>query len=588
MAAIETTSDSLLALDIGAITTRALFFDVVDGQYHFIAAGSAPTTASAPFHNVMEGVHMALDELRAITGRPLLGHDQNLIIPSTPAGEGVDALSVVLSAGAPIRTIIMGLLDDVSIASARHLLQSSYVQVVETFTLSDRRKLEDRLDAILRLRPDLIVIVGGTEKGASLSVRRMLDPLRLALPLIPEMQRPHLLYAGNSALQEEIQTIFKDVAPVHVAPNVRPSLSTEDLEGAQIVLSNAVTHLRIQRMGGVETLHTWAGGGVFPAASAYGRMIRFLSQEDTTKGVLGVDVGVSATTVSAAFQGHLYAGVYPALGLGPQLAGLLSQDPYEKLAPWLSANLTPEYVRAYAFNKSLYPGIVPITEEDAAIEQAIATYALRQAAILSAQNIASRQKMNTGQTSGGALLPQVEPIIATGGPFTHTNNPGRVLLTLLDGIQPLGITTILLDRYNLTTLLGAAASTNPVLAIQAMTSNIFTRLALVVSPVSNARLNTPILRVHLRDNESGEESHLDVKSGNLVVLPLSPGRRAALRLQPLYRADIGLGPGRKAAYEVAGSLLGIVIDARGRPYRPHKDPARRDEIYKKWLWNLGH
>ncbi len=41
-------AESVLAIDIGSLNTRTLLFDVVDGQYHFIASSTAPTTATAP------------------------------------------------------------------------------------------------------------------------------------------------------------------------------------------------------------------------------------------------------------------------------------------------------------------------------------------------------------------------------------------------------------------------------------------------------------------------------------------------------------------------------------------------------------
>ncbi|MBK8794150.1 MAG: glutamate mutase L, partial [Holophaga sp.] len=49
------TAESLLAIDIGTINTRVALFDVVEGAYRFIAAGSAPTTVYAPYRNVTEG-----------------------------------------------------------------------------------------------------------------------------------------------------------------------------------------------------------------------------------------------------------------------------------------------------------------------------------------------------------------------------------------------------------------------------------------------------------------------------------------------------------------------------------------------------
>lgn len=586
MAAIETTSDSLLALDIGAITTRALFFDVVNGQYRFVAAGSAPTTAGAPFHNVLEGAHMAIDDLQRITGRRLLADDATVIIPSLSPGEGVDGMVTTLSAGAPLKTVVIGLLEDVSVASAHRLVKSIHARLVDTFTLSDRRSLETRLDALLRLRPDLVIVTGGTENGASVSVSRLLEPLRLALRLMPPEERPQILFAGNSALQEKISTIFEDTARVWLAPNVRPALDEEQIAAAHTILARALREHYIRRLSGLQELDAWSGGVTMPAATAQGRMVRFLSLDDPSKGVLAVDMGASSITVTAAFQGRQYLGAYTDLGLGPQAAGVTRGDPHATLLPWLTLPLEADTVRDYVFNKTLQPAALPLTEEETAIEYAMARYALHRAAHRLLRDMYAQ---GTNDTAGvPELFPPIEPIIITGGIFTQTANLGKALLTALDGLQPTGITTILLDRYNLTTALGAAASINPALAVQAMDSTMFIRLGLVVAPISIARPGTPVLKVQLTDNESGETLKGEVKQGGLAVLPLPPGRRGTLRLQPLYRTDIGLGAGRKAAYEVSGSALGIVIDARGRPLRLHKDMARRQEMYKKWLWHLGH
>ena len=75
-------SDSLLAVDVGTVTTRAVLFDVVEGYYRFIASGHAPSTAAAPFKDLSEGVHHAIEDLQRITGHKFLGEDQRLIIPA--------------------------------------------------------------------------------------------------------------------------------------------------------------------------------------------------------------------------------------------------------------------------------------------------------------------------------------------------------------------------------------------------------------------------------------------------------------------------------------------------------------------------
>jgi sugar (pentulose or hexulose) kinase len=45
-------NESILAIDVGATVTRAVLFDVVEGQYRFVASGQAPSTAEAPFKDI--------------------------------------------------------------------------------------------------------------------------------------------------------------------------------------------------------------------------------------------------------------------------------------------------------------------------------------------------------------------------------------------------------------------------------------------------------------------------------------------------------------------------------------------------------
>ena len=202
-----------------------------------------------------------------------------------------------------MKVIVLGLLEDVSLESARRLANTTYTRVVDTISLNDRRKQEDRIDTILRLRPDIVLATGGTEKGASQSVLKLLETIGLASYLMPEDQRPAVLFAGNQALEENIRKSLGKLLRLYFAPNVRPTLEVEQIEATQGHLSDLYRSVRSQKLSGVEELDTWAGGGLMPTATAFGRVIRFLSKVyDPVKGVLGVDVGASATTIAAAFK----------------------------------------------------------------------------------------------------------------------------------------------------------------------------------------------------------------------------------------------------------------------------------------------
>src|SRR5512147_811457 len=215
-------NESILAIDVGASATRAVLFDVVEGQYRFVASGQAPSTAEAPFKDIGIGVREAITNLQKITGAILLGpHDNNLIAPAQPDGSGVDAVIATISAGPAVKTVVVGLLSDVSVQSARRLAQSTYSRIVETLDLSDHRKPDQQMDSIVRSRPDLVVLTGGTDGGASRSIQKMLEAVGLACYLMPMEKRPMILYAGNEKLAHDVQELLGGhAAKLQIAHNV--------------------------------------------------------------------------------------------------------------------------------------------------------------------------------------------------------------------------------------------------------------------------------------------------------------------------------------------------------------------------------
>ena len=574
---------SLLAVNVGASSTRAVLFDVVEGQYRFIASGQAPSTAEAPFKDVSLGVHQAIINLQAITGKTFLDQNSQLITPVQADGSGVDAFAATLSAGPALRAVVVGLLSDVSLRSAQRLAETAYLQVLETFDLNDQRKPDEQIDAILHAHPDVILLTGGTDDGASRSVQKIVESIGLACYLMPEEKRPAILFAGNQNLKDSVKESLGNLTPsLHFSPNIRPSLDTEDVAPASRELAQVFSDVRKRLMRGVDELNVWTGGRTLPTAYAEGRIIRFLSQMNgTSRGILGVDIGTTAAVVAAGFNGKLTLGVYPQFGLGDNLPGLLKYTQLEDIIRWLPLDIAPGIVRDYLFQRSLYPGTIPATKEDHAIAHAIS----RQALYLAMQE-AKRNFPPAARYIQKGLMPLFEPILAGGGALSDAPTPGQSLLLLLDALQPVGITSIILDQNNLLPLLGAAAESNHLLPVQILESGAFMSLGTIISVISSASYNTPVIRARLT-YEDGSDVHAEVKFGGLEILPLGMGQTARLTLQPLHRSDIGNGPGRNAAVQVAGGVMGVVIDARGRPLVLPEDPVRRRELFKKWLWSVG-
>jgi hypothetical protein len=576
-------AETLLAVDIGAVNTRAFLFDVAEGQYRFVAVGMAPTTASAPYKDVYEGVRLAVERLQEITGRTLLGEDEQLIVPALPDGSGADALALTLSAGPPLHAVAIGLLDDVSLESARHLLDATYASVAEAVGLNDRRRADAQIDAILRVRPDLIVVAGGTDGGATRSIIKLLEIVGLAAYLLPPERKPEVLFAGNAAMEAKVRSTLENLATVHTAANIRPAFDLEDLGPAQVAAREIYTRVRTRQLGGLQVLAAHSGGRLMPTCDAFGRMIRFISQlYDPAKGVLGVDLGASSTTLAAGFAGRLTMSVLHPFGIGEGLRGVIKEVPIAEISRWLPMHVSDDVVLDYAMHKSLYPASLPVTLEDLAIEQALAREVIRLASKWSARN----NGRDVFFPEGG-LAKICEPIIASGAVLAQAPTVGQSLIMLLDGLQPIGITTFVLDQNGLTAALGATAELNALLPVQILETGAYLNLGTVISPVSPAHYGTPILRMKVT-HESGEENRIEVRQGTLGVVPLPVGHKAKLTLEPLHRTDVGFGrAGKGGTVRVVGGALGLVVDARGRPIQLPADASRRREMIKKWQWALG-
>jgi hypothetical protein len=562
-------AESLLTLDIGAVTTRALLFDVVDGQYHFLAAGSAPSTQDAPFFDVAEGVNLALSRLQQITDRPLMDPDTHrIVIPCQADGTGVDRLAVTYSGGPELHIVAMGLLGDVSLDSVQRLASTTYGRLVEKIGLTDQRRQDEQLDALLACGPHLIILAGGTERGATRSVGKLVELVLLACKTMPKESRPRVLYCGNSFLAKRIQEAIGKMTEVQVAPNIRPSIDVEDLSPAMETLGKMVASLRGTQIGGLAALGSISSVPVMPTAAAMGRLVRFLSQlYSPDKGVLGLDLGASATTFAAASGGNLSLNVIQPLGMGSGLTGLLQQSDLSDITRWLPVDVSDAEVHDHLWQKTLYPAMLPMTTTALAIEQAAARQILR----IAAQQLQERYGLGMS----------FEPIFAAGSLLAGSPSPMQSLMLLLDGLQPTGVTSLFLDPYGLMAALGAVAPANTVLPVQILESGAFINLAWVISPVSDARPGTVILRLRL-EYEDGSEQRVEVRQGSLVPLPVRHGQAVKVFLKDAafgVHVDPRLTRGGLKIY---GGVCGAYADARGRPLILPTDAVKRRETLLRW------
>jgi hypothetical protein len=573
-----------LSLDVGQHTTRAFLFAQQDGRYSLLGTGSSRSSRLPPHNDILPGVYTAIADLQRSASWALFAADGSLIRPVQASGRGVESISAAFSGGTALRTLVVGLSADHSLAAALRLVRSLPSGELLAAGVEAAGDPAGLIDRILCFRPELIIAAGGSDGGARGNVLALLQAVGRACRLLPDGERPLALFAGNAWLQPAVERLLGEATRLSLAPNIAPEPGRLVLEPATHRLNTLLKQAHLRNTPGLSELNRLARGQLYPAAFARGRLLRYLSKLHPKRGVLSVDLGASGLHVVAAQDGELFSGVYPDLVPGSSLpddAGCIdgrnaSGFSTDALLPWLSAEVSPTELQAAILNQALYPGTLPATYLAQAIYRAQVRHALA----------AGFQRLSSA--AGGESLPEwYEPVLAGGTALVEAPTLAHACLQLLDGLQPAGVTTLVLDRRQMLAALGAAAGSHPALAVMLLDSPDFQHLATVIAPRGEVPLRQPALKVTLK-RENQLDFVLEVRQGTLEVIPLKPGEKATLHLQPYHLVDVGMGgPGVGGQVRLVGGALGVVIDCRGRPLRLPEDRQRRGELEQRWLGQLG-
>jgi hypothetical protein len=576
-------ADSLLLLNVGTTHTRASLVDIVEREYRLVAAAECSTTANAPYGDVGEGVRFALDQLAALVGCEFFDESGQLIVPSRGGGTGVDAVVLTLSLQADVRVALVGLLPDISLKSVRKLTDSAPVRVVSEISLGDRRTDEGRMDALCQAKPDLILVAGGSEGGASEAVLRLMEVVGLSIYMMPPEAKPQVLFMGNSAVAAKVQDLLKACqCPVTTARNIRPSLENEDLDPGRVALNEMTAQILRARLTGIEGLLAWTGGVLTPSPLGLGTIIQLQGRSAPPKKIaLGVSVGSGSVTLAAGIGEMMELSVRPDLNLGRNAPRLLEVTHWRDVARWLSVDSSEESLRDYLHNKALFPQTVPATAEDLRIEMAVVRELIR-----AAVRTASPSWRVPFSWPWAGMLPPMASILASGAAFTNLPKPGFAALLLLDAFQPPGVTNLILDAQSMICSLGAAARVNPLAVVQVLDSPAFPKLCTAICPVGKSHPGEPVLRYRLQYAD-GRQVRGDVHFGTIDTIPLPLGQKAQITIQLHRHFDLGLGGyGQGGSFAVEGGLAGLVIDARGRPLAFESDHAKARKQQDDWLTQI--
>jgi hypothetical protein len=572
----ERREGSILAADIGNVSTRVILVDVVDGRYRLLARGETRSTGGFPSGDVNVGIRRACEQIAEATGRKLIDVDGRVLSPERTDRSGVDTFVATTSTGQTLRTVIIGLVPELSVASALRATAGTYVQVVEQISLADGRSDEDELNAIIHSRPDLIFIVGGVEAGADAPVMRLARLAQMACLLLKGGRMPIILYAGNSDLVDDIQDLFRGLATVLVAENIRPTLEEEKLENAARQLARAFDERQDQRGAGFKQLGDMSRVGILPTAQSYNLIASYLGQS-LGGDVLLVDIGSAVSTLSASVNGRVSTVIRPDIGLGHSAESLYNLAGDAAVARWLPFVPSPNQIRHYALNKSLRPSTLPETTKGLFLE-----HGLLRAGIRALLDTARPGWSGRADVPLDSPLPPFKRIIAAGAALTRTGSAGFNALLMLDSIQPTGVTELEADSYGILAVMGALAQVNPTAAVQVLDGLNLDRLGTAFNLSGKPAADRPALRVKIRLEAGGEPIKHDVPGGQVWVYPLATGQHATVEVSVRGRG-LNIGGRGRVKMQVEGGSAGLIFDARGRMLPVAAEVRQRAAQLPAWI-----
>lgn len=565
-----------LVADIGRWTTTATLFDLVEGRYRFIAGGSSLTTIGPPWHDVDKGLRQAINQITQSTGRRLMNTQGDLLQPVRSDGSGTDRFCVIVSAADPLEVILAGLLEDISLSSARRALQTIYHRERDSLSLEDIRDKKTQASAIFGAHPDVILLAGGIDGGADRQMMGMLSTLSIGLSLLEEGSRPHVIYAGNSHLKSGVNKALGDLTTVSFVDNVRPALDREYLDQAIVELADLYLRRKVYGLRGMDAVARWSQYPLRPTAHVVGGICEYFAAQHNGR-VVCLDIDSHSITYIDARPGKVELNVRSDLGLGEPITNLLRYVNVAEIQTWLASLLPEATIIDYIYNRSLVPQAVSLSDVEHDIEQAIIRQMVR--------SVVKDAAKNWQRTEESQKEP-LSRLILRGNAITGTDRQGSLLLAMLDALQPTGIFSVALDRYGILPAMGFLAPYNPQCVVQVLSGGALEKLGLVIVPDGQGQDGQIALHVKL-DTHDIESLQVDVSYGTIEVIPLSGEQEAELTVEPAPGFDIGFGKGAGKKLRVKGGSVGLVVDARGRPVRLPADSDDRRSQLRQWLSEVG-
>ncbi|WP_013629695.1 glutamate mutase L [Rubinisphaera brasiliensis] len=584
----------ILATDCGSTTTKAILIEKIDGEYRQTYRGEAPTTVEEPAADVTVGVTNAVAEIGELAGRKLLDENGQIIRPAN-GNVGCDIYISTSSAGGGLQMLVAGVVREMTAASAKRAALGAGAIVMDTLAANDKRKPFEQIQRIRELRPDMILLAGGTDGGTRKHIVQLAELIAPAKPQprFGEKYRMPVIYAGNTEAWELVQETFDDDVELSQTENVRPTLDVENLGPARDKIHDLFLEHVMAHAPGYDKLISWTDAPIMPTPGAVGNILREIAERENINAV-GVDIGGATTDVFSVFEGTFNRTVSANLGMSYSISNVCAEATMENILRWVHLEMNERELRNRVKNKMIRPTTIPQTLEALVFEQAVAREALR-LAYLQHKEFATtlkgvQQQRTVGdlfvQDSSGASIVNnmtLDLLVASGGVLSHAPRMEQTAAMLIDAFEPEGYTTLAKDSIFMMPHLGVLAQVHSQAALEVFERDCLIYLGTCVAVAGRPKAEKPAFKFKITGDMQAEGT---VMAGQLQHFPLTADQKATVRIEPVRGLDCGNGRGRPIEKQVRGGTVGLILDGRGRPLHVGGETGASSAEVRSWVESL--
>ena len=474
--------------DVGSTTTKAILFRRTgNGDWEYFRR-EAPTTVEKPDEDVSIGVMKALRALEQESGEILL-RDGALAVTYLSTS----------SAGGGLAMVVTGLVRNLTAETADRVALGAGAIVLDVICMNDGRTAYHQIEDLKRLRPDMVLLAGGYD-GEAISAPVFLAELLVESELHPKLNpdaKLPVVYAGNVNAGPYVEQALGDGFLFRQVPNVRPTGKIENTGPARGAIHEIFMDHVMSMAPGYGKLKPWVSAPIRPTPAAFADLLALVSADLDTV-ILAIDIGGATTDVFSAHRGKVVRTVSANIGMSYSVFNVARLRGTRAIAEFLDLEIGERELWNRIGNKYVHPTGLPATAEDAMIEWATATVAIREAV---------REHLEVMRGAPEADIPGVfdvnamlheEPdrpeltdrlegldyglIVGSGGILSHSPRDAAAMM-LTDALSPRGHVELAVDRAFMFPHLGVLSETDPGLA-----GKLFFELALVkLGNVGDAR-----------------------------------------------------------------------------------------------------